>query len=66
MNGHQETTSRRRFVLNVKAHIGIEKEKRKNTLITGFEPPFRLERNAASKKEREEKNFRLGLVLVIP
>ena len=55
MNGHQETTSRRRFVLNVKAHIGIEKEKRKNTLITGFEPPpLKKEMPQVEKKEKRK------------
>jgi hypothetical protein len=38
MNGHRETTSRRRSVLNAKARTGIGKEKRKNnTLILVFE-----------------------------
>jgi hypothetical protein len=38
MNGRRETTSRRRFVLDVKARTGIEKEKGKNnTPILVFE-----------------------------
>jgi len=55
MNGHQETTSRRRFVLNVKAHIGIEKEKRKNTLILVFKPlPLKKEMPQVEKKEKRK------------